>query len=423
MLLGAAPGQAANLIVLDGEDPVTLSGTRQYDIVYLDTDVRLDGDLNLRAASVYIGPNATIQSCFAAPNDANGCGAVARSMTITADTSLSIANPISLRPAETAAGNGGTLTLVGKTVLLGDAVDVSGRNGGLSGSVTIQAQERLDVQGVSARGGAITLVGPDGVRAGEVRADAPDNSLPPHGGAVTLTSARGDVVVRGLVSSRGRGAGGPFGGGTAGAMTLTAGGAVRVGALSVAGGDADLSDGTPGGTLVVNAGTVIHVQGAIEAWGGTTEGGGGGQGGVVQFTAKGAVTVANVTADGGAGGAGARGGSVSIKGAEISAGNILARGSNSAAAAGSGAARRPRRHDRAHRGRRRRGRRPARLRRQRGVPGRQRRRPRRRRHDRRADGRRRRHRGPRRRVERHGAGCGGTGRRGRRTSRRSDARD
>lgn len=336
MLLGAAPGHAANLIVLDGEDPVTLSGTRQYDIVYLDADVQLDGDLNLRAQSVYIGPNATIQTCFIAPNLVNGCGTAARSLTITSETSLSIANPISLRPAEAATGNGGTLTLVGRTVQLGDSVDVSGRGGGVSGTVTIQAQERLDVQGVFARGGAISLVGPDGVRAGEVRADAPDNAQPPFGGALTMTSSRGDVVVRGLVASRGRGAGGVFGGGLPGATTITAGGAVRVGALSVAGGDADASDGTPGGTLVIRAGTAIHVQGAIEAWGGTTEGGAGGAGGVVEFTAKGAVTVANVTADGGGGGVGGAGGRVSITGAEVSAGNILARGGNSAAAAGAG---------------------------------------------------------------------------------------
>ena len=79
-----------------------MSGTASYDIVYIDGTLQLTGDTTINASSIYIGPDASIDSCFV-PNPGNGNGGngngctSGRSLTLHASGPVIVANGIGLQ--------------------------------------------------------------------------------------------------------------------------------------------------------------------------------------------------------------------------------------------------------------------------------------------------------------------------------------
>ena len=83
LFLIPAAARADDLIQLNGDLPVTLSGGVSYGLLYLDGNVRLAGDAAITATDVFIGPDASLQTCYDAASNGNNCTA-GRSLTITA---------------------------------------------------------------------------------------------------------------------------------------------------------------------------------------------------------------------------------------------------------------------------------------------------------------------------------------------------
>ena len=99
--------QADDLIQLNGDLPVTLSGSVSYGLLYLDGTVRLAGDTAITATDVFIGPDAQLQTCFDPPNG-NDC-TNGRSLSITASGGVAISPAIDLRGGIGANRPGGSL--------------------------------------------------------------------------------------------------------------------------------------------------------------------------------------------------------------------------------------------------------------------------------------------------------------------------
>ena len=72
LFLGVSAAHADDLLILNG-DTIALSGSHQYGLVYVDGEMRLTGDTAISAASIYIGPNATLSTCFVAGGGDNSC--------------------------------------------------------------------------------------------------------------------------------------------------------------------------------------------------------------------------------------------------------------------------------------------------------------------------------------------------------------
>ena len=93
-----AAARADDLIQLNGDLPVTLSGGVSYGLLYLDGNVRLAGDTAITATDVFIGPDASLQTCYDIGTTGNNCTA-GRSLTITASGGVAISPAIDLRGA------------------------------------------------------------------------------------------------------------------------------------------------------------------------------------------------------------------------------------------------------------------------------------------------------------------------------------
>ena len=91
---GPAAAQADDLIQLNGDPPVTLSGGVGYGLLYLDGAVRLAGDTSITATDVFIGPDAPLPTCF--DGVGNNCTS-GRSLTINASGGVAISPAIDLR--------------------------------------------------------------------------------------------------------------------------------------------------------------------------------------------------------------------------------------------------------------------------------------------------------------------------------------
>ncbi len=327
----AAAASAADLLVLNGDPPETLSGTQQYGIVYIDGELRLTGDTTIDATSIYIGPDAYVDTCYV-PGSGDGQCAGGRSLTLHSAGPLTVATGIDLESGASA-GPGGNLSLSGTSVAVAGPIDTAGDAGFGSGTVSISSGGSIATQSIFSPGAAVSLSGPGPILVGGsiqtqgARAPTPGNVTTPMqaGGAVSITSSANVVDVGGAITAQGQGA--PSGGGSGGA-----GGAVSISGTNVSsesintvGGGSQAAGSGPGasGQISIAASGTLTVSGAIDAAGAGGAGGTGSPGAAVSLKAGGALTVGGVQANGAPTAAGAP---ITIAGTSVSAGDINSSG-------------------------------------------------------------------------------------------------
>jgi hypothetical protein len=334
-----AAAQADDLIQLNGDLPVTLSGGVSYGLLYLDGNVRLAGDTAISATDVFIGPDAQLQTCYDLATAGNNC-TNGRSLTITATGGVAIQPGIDLRGAVGPNRAGGALVIHAARVALGGPVETAGTNAP-SGGIVIESPGLVVTQTLHAPGNNIIVHGVGGVAIGgdvwSAGSDTASNNevgRVTSGGPVDLASSGGDVSVLGAISSWGRdvvGAG-SLEGGIGGNVTV-AGGDVRIsgGIDSRPGRGVDISAGHPGAISLTARGGLV-VSGPIDASGDVSTGGFGSTGAPVSLYATGALSAASVNSTGGTStnaGAGAGGPVTLTSGAALSAGAINTSGAGS----------------------------------------------------------------------------------------------
>lgn len=276
--LAAAPASAAaaDLIALDGDPAVDLSGAVAYGTVFIDTDLRLLADSSIDADTIYLGPHAGIQACFVPPSNVNGC-TDGRSLALRARRTLIVTNSITLRGAASTA-RGGTLVLGGSDVSVGD-IDTRSVGGAASGPVTVSATGKVVGGSIYAPGASVAITAASGIEIGGDITAAPDggsaSAAPdraPDSGAITLTSGGGDVDVHGALRAYGANGTATLRGGNGGAITI-AGGDVRVFGLDSTGGDAASADaGLTAPVAVTARGGFLVPAGGLYAHGGRSTG-------------------------------------------------------------------------------------------------------------------------------------------------------
>ncbi len=330
----AAPAiaQADDIIQLNGDGPVTLQGNYNFGLLYLDGVVRLAANTSITANDVFIGPDAALQTCWDIGTAGQNCTA-GRSLSITASGGVAISPAIDLRGLIGTNRPGGSLAIRAARVSLGGGVETAGTAAN-SGSISIDSPGLVVTQTLHApgnnvivHGGAGVLIGGDAWSAGSDTATGADPNRLASGGVIELASSGGDVSVLGTVASWGHdvpGAG-VVEGGNGGAVAIS-GGDVRVsgGIDSSAGRGVDLSAGQPGGIGIAARGGIV-VSGPISAAGDTSTSGNVSPGANVTLTAAGAIATGSITTSG-AGGpyGGAAGGAVTITGASVALGTIVA---------------------------------------------------------------------------------------------------
>jgi hypothetical protein len=335
-----AAAQADDLIQLNGDPPVTLSGGVSYGLLYLDGTVRLAGDTAITANDVFIGPDASLQTCFDAPTNDNNC-VNGRSLAINASGGVAISPAIDLRGAAGPNRSGGTLVIHAARVSLGGGVETAGTSAP-SGAITIDSPGLVVTQtlhapgaGILVHGGGGVLIGGDVWSAGSDTATGSDPSRTTSGGGVDLSSSGSDVNVLGSISSWGRdvptGAG-SIQGGHGGAVTV-AGGDVRIsgGIDSRPGRGIDTSAGQAGAIALTARGT-LTISGPVDASGDSSTTGYGTDGAAVTMVAAAELTAGSVSSLGGAStsaGSGAGGNVTLTAGAALSSGAINTSGAGS----------------------------------------------------------------------------------------------
>ena len=339
LFLIPAAARAGDLIQLNGDLPVTLSGGVGYGLLYLDGDVRLAGDTSISATDVFIGPDASLQTCYDAGTNGNTCTA-GRSLTITASGGVAISPAIDLRGAVGPNRPGGSLVIHAARVALGGGVETAGTNAP-SGGIVIDSAGLVVTQTLHAPGNNIIVHGTGGVTIGgdvwSAGSDSATNNEPGRvtsGGPVDIASAGGDVSVLGAIASWGRdvAGAGQLEGGNGGPVSVS-GGDVQVsgGIDSRPGRGVDISAGKPG-TITVAARGGLVVSGPVDASGDVSTSGYGSSGAAVRLSAAGALSAGTVNSMGGASanaGAGF-GGSVTLSaGAALGAGAINTSGAGS----------------------------------------------------------------------------------------------
>ena len=338
-LLGAAPAaHAADLLVLDSEQ-ATLSGTQTYGFVYIDGDLRLTGDTTIKAASIYLGPNAAIHSCFVDGAGNDGC-TNGRSLTLQSAGPLAISSGIDLTGGTGTTQSGGALVIQGAQVAVGGDINTTGNGGGASGPVLITSTGGISTGSIYAYGAAVNLAAAGAIDiSGDVQTQgtsaiaSPDGAHGQFGAPVTLASSGGDLRVDGNISTSGRdmpasGGAGLIGGDGA-AVSLT-GSDVRVGSIDTTGGtSADAAAGQSGPIALAARGS-LTVLGRLDAGGqnsGTTTASPGAR---IAATSSARLVVAGGAWTGGAQGpSGATaGGDIVLQGGTIDTGTLYVPGAN-----------------------------------------------------------------------------------------------
>jgi hypothetical protein len=334
-----AAAHADDLIQLNGDTPVTFAGTYSYGLLYLDGAVRLSGDTSITATDVFIGPDASLQTCYDLATAGNNC-TNGRSLTITATGGVAIQPAIDLRGAVGANRAGGALVIHAARVALGGNVETAGTNAP-SGGIVIDSSGLVVTQTLHAPGNNIIVHGAGGVAiGGDVWSAGSDTATNNEvgrltsGGPVDLASSGGDVSVLGAISSWGRdvAGAGSVEGGIGGSVTVS-GGDVRIsgGVDSRPGRGVDISAGRPGAISLTARGGLV-VSGPVDASGDVSTGGFGSTGAAISLYATGALSAGPVNSMGGAStnaGAGAGGPVTLTSGAALSAGAINTSGAGS----------------------------------------------------------------------------------------------
>lgn len=330
----APAAHAVDLILLNGDPPMDISGVNNYDLVYVDNQLRLQGDTTINAQSVYLGPNSSIGPCFVGTSS-NAC-IVGRNLTINATGSVTISNGFSLQPPSAATPrNGGNLSISAANITLGGSITTTGQDEGVPGNVSLTAAGTIDTQAITTRGGVVAMAGGAGVVVnGDIAVDADSTDTPltgpgqdASGGHVDLSSASGDVFALGNVFADAINGSAGIAGGNGGTVKLT-GRNVRVGFVDVgAGTGTDQAAGVPG-SLTISAQGWAYVLGNVEATGSSSTSSLASGGGTVSITAGGHVGTNEIKVFGGDGpiGSAGAGGSITISGGSATLGNLSAWG-------------------------------------------------------------------------------------------------
>lgn len=342
LVFNVAAASAADLLVLNGDPPVTLSGAQSYGIVYIDGELRLTGDTTIDAASIYFGPDARIDSCYV-PGVGDGQCAGGRSLTLHASGPLTVTPGVDLESGSTP-GPGGSLNLSGTSVAVGGQIDTSGDTNYPSGSVTIFSTGPVSAQAIFAPGAPVSisahgvvLVG-NSIQTQGQRASTPTGptvSMQP-GGPVTIDAGGGEVDIDGAISTQGQGGSGAGGSGGAGGAVAVTGANVHAESITTYGGNSQATGSGPGASapVSVTASGTLSIGGTVDTAGASGAGGTGAAGAGVTLKAAGTVALGAVEANGGPSAPGAP---ISVAGTSVSAGDLNASGGSGSTASRSAA--------------------------------------------------------------------------------------
>lgn len=332
-LLATAPAaHAADLLLLDSEQ-ATISGNQSYGFVYVDGELRLTGDTTISAASIYLGPNASLRTCFVEAVGNSGCTS-GRSLTLRSSGPLTLASGIDLTAGTGAVRNAGSLSVQGGQVAIGGDINTTGSGGGTSGSVTITSGGPLSTGSVAAYGAAVSMsatgaidVGGDIQTQGANGIALTDGGRAQRSGPVTLSSSAGDVRINGNVNASGRDAPGNAGaglGGGFGADVAISGSDVRVGSIDATGGSSVDAAAGPSGQITLNARGALHALGRLDAGGQNSTNSQATAGSRISATAGGSLVVAGGAWSGGGSGStgGLPGGQITLQGAAVTTGTL-----------------------------------------------------------------------------------------------------
>ena len=330
--LAAGTARAGDLIVLDG-DTQPLSGSVAYDVVYIDGDLQLTGNTQIAASSIYIGPDANLDTCYvAAPTGGNDACTAGRSLTMQASGAVIVSNQINLQAASGTSGPGGSLNISGNPVAVGN-INTDGSGGSTSGQVSITSGGTLATGGIDAEGASVTLtaageidVSGDLQTAGTGDVSAGTPGYAPSAGPVTIDSSGGAVQLDGVLNASGdAGSAGTTGGGNGAGVNIN-GANVQTEAIDTNGGGSE--NGAPGASASVSitASGSLGVLGEINASGQNGAGGSATGGAQVTLKAAGPLTIGGDVEVGG--GEGASAGQIALSGSSVATGGLDATGGN-----------------------------------------------------------------------------------------------
>ena len=342
LALNVATASASDLLVLSGDPAVTLSGAQSYGIVYVDGELRLTGDTTIRAASIYFGPDARIDTCYV-PGLGDGQCVGGRSLALQSAGPLTVATGVDLESGVTN-GAGGSLSLSGASIAVSGQINTSGDTGYPSGSVTLSASGPIGIQGILAPGAAVSISGRQAVLVGNAiqtqgaHAPTPGDPLTrmQAGGPVTINASGGELDVDGGISTQGQGAPSGGGSGGAGGAVTISGASVHTESIATYGGNSQEAGSAPGPSsqVKITASGAISVSGTIDTSGASGPSGAGVPGAAVGLKSRGAVAAGAVDASGGPASAG---GPIAVSGTTVSTGDLNTSGGGGSSSSRSGA--------------------------------------------------------------------------------------
>jgi hypothetical protein len=345
-LLAIAPVASANdLLILNG-DTVTLSGNQSYGLVYIDGTLQLTGDTSITANSIYLGPDAYLDTCYV-PGSGDGACTAGRSLTLSSSGPLTVATDINLTAGTGPVRPGGNLTLTGSPVVVSGDVTTAGSHNGPSGAVTVSSTGSLAIGSIYSPGAPVSLHGSGAVDVdgtidteGTTGIPEPSPSQAQSAAPITVASSGGDVRIDGSLNAYGQdGSGpGPLAGGNGAAITVS-GVNVRTGAINSTGGNGFKASAGTSGPIKVTASGALTVLGGVNASGQNSTTGPGSSGQPITLAATGPLTVAGrIDSSGGQSNVGGwPGGSITLSGATATAGTLDVSGADATTAGSAGA--------------------------------------------------------------------------------------
>ncbi len=330
LALMAGAARADDLLVLNG-DTETLSGDQSFGLVYIDGDLQLTGDTTISGASIYIGPDASIDSCFVV-GSGDTCPA-GRSLTLNSSGPLTVATGIDLSGGTNTLDPGGNLTLRGGPVAITNSINTAGQGGSPSGQVAISSTSTLEVDGIYAPGAGVNLSAAGAIDVGDdiqtqgTNAQSPGPTNVQSAGPVTINSSAGDVRVDGNLDAYGRGAptAGALNGGNGAAVTIT-GTNVQTHDINTTGGGSNAAFPGASAPVVITARGSLNAFGSLDVSGQNGANGAGAAGSQITLKSAGPLAIGDDVNAGG--GQSAGGGAVTIAGSTVTSSNVVATGGN-----------------------------------------------------------------------------------------------
>jgi hypothetical protein len=318
MTAGAA--RADDLLVLNG-DTETLSGGQQFGIVYIDGVLQLAGDTSITASSIYIGPDAQIDSCYVAGGGGGGDACTnGRSLSLASAGPLTVATPIDLTGGHNPSA-GGSLSLSGNPVSVGADITTAGSGGNPSGTVSIASGGTLSTGAITAPAAPVSLTAAGSIDVGgDIQAQGNSGTAQTSAAPVTIDSSGGDVRIGGNINASGASFySGSEAGGNGAAVTI-AGTNVRTEQIATTGGSSQNAAPGSSAAITIEARGSLAALGDLSADGSNGAGGTGANGAAIALTAAGPLTIGG-DADTGGGQSG-DGAAISVTGSPVTTADL-----------------------------------------------------------------------------------------------------